>query len=511
MISRRTLLGAGVGLTAAAGGIVTASVAAARSATSADTKWDALRASLTGDVVLPADAGYEGARQLASAQFDSIYPQAVALCETPQDVSTCILFAQDHGIHSSVRSGGHNYGGWSTTEGLVISLTRMNQVVPGADEVRLGPGVQTVDVVDKLSSSGLTVPSGFCPTVCPGGFITGGGTGWQYRKYGPASDRLLSAEVVLADGRVVTASKSQNADLFWALRGGGGGNFGVITDYRVKPTSIARVGHYTLTWSWDKAQAAIAGYLEWVAQGSADLACGGVLRMPDARPGAVPVFVVSGVHLGSMEALDAELRMLSALIGSEPATRAVQDLTYEKAMMRVFGCEDKTVDACHTTGSSPEASIPRTAYIKNRGRMFSRVLPGAGVDEMLAAFDADRRAGQLRVISLLGLGKDANLPATDSTAWVHRDALYSATVTTSLNGAYLTDEDKAAAGQWLDGMFEAVDPYSNSRSYVNFPDPDLTNWADAYYGSNLPELSRVKRAYDPNGFFRFPQAIPASA
>ncbi|MFD4370808.1 FAD-binding oxidoreductase [Streptomyces sp. NPDC058486] len=510
MISRRTLLGAGAGLTAAAAGIATASTAGARPTSATGPNWELLRASLTGDVALPADADYDRVRKLASAQFDSIYPQAVALCETPQDVSTCVRFAQDHGIHASVRSGGHNYGGWSTTEGLVINLTRMNRVVAGAGEVRLGPGVQTVDVVPRLSPHGLTVPAGFCPTVCPGGFITGGGTGWQYRKYGPASDRLLSAEVVLADGRVVTASATKNPDLFWALRGGGGGNFGVITDYRMRPTSIARVGHYTLTWSWDAAQAAIPGYLEWVAQGSADLACGGVLRMPDARPGAVPVFVVSGVHFGSMEALDAELRMLSALVGSEPSTRVVQDLTYEKAMMRVFGCEDKTVDACHFTGSTPEASLPRTAYVKNRGRMFSRVLPSTGVDELLAAFDADRRAGQFRVISLLGLGKNANLPAVDSTAWVHRDALYSATITTSLNGAYLTDEDKAAAGQWLNGVFDAADPYSNGRSYANFPDPDLTGWADAYYGSNLAALSRVKSTYDPHGFFRFPQAIPAS-
>ncbi|KNB50827.1 FAD-binding oxidoreductase [Streptomyces caatingaensis] len=510
MISRRTLLGASAAL-AASGGIATAGAATARPATAGeDAKWNALRASLTGDVVLPSDAAYESARRLASAQFDSIHPQAVALCETPQDVGACVRFAQDHGIHAAVRSGGHNYGGWSTTEGLVINLTRMNRVVPGATEVRLGPGVQTVDVTPRLSPYGLTVPAGFCASVCPGGFVTGGGTGWQYRKYGPASDRLLSAEVVLADGRIVTASKYQHPDLFWALRGGGGGNFGVVTEYRMRPTSVTRVGHYTLTWPWDKAQAAVSGYLEWAAQASADLACGGVLRLADARPGALPVFVVSGVHFGPMEALEAELRLLSALIGGEPATRAVQDLTYEKAMMRVFGCEDKTVDACHLTGSSPEASLPRTAYVRNRGRMFSRVMPRTGVDEMLAAFDADRRAGHFRVISLLGLGKNANLPATDSTAWVHRDALYSATITASLSGASLTDEDKAAAGQWLNGVFGAVDPYSNGRSYVNFPDPELTDWADAYYGSNLPRLGRVKAAYDPYGFFRFPQSIAAA-
>lgn len=509
MISRRNVLGATTGLAAAAAGLLGSGTASARSfVPSTSTSWASLEQALTGDLMLPGETGYEGARKLASAQFDSIYPQAVAYCETEQDVSTCLRFAQDNGIHLAVRSGGHSYGGWSTTEGLVLNLTRMKHVVAGASEVRVGPGAQFVDVVQQMAPHGLTIPGGFCPTVSPGGFISGGGTGWQFRKFGPASDRLRSARVVLADGRAVTASANYNADLFWALRGGGGGNFGVVTDFRMAPTSIQRVGHYTLTWTWNDAQRAVAGFLDWAAQASADLACGALIRMADARPGAVPMIIVSGVHFGTMAALEGELAALTGLIGTAPATRVVQDLSYDKAMMRVFGCEDKTADACHTTGSSPDAMLPRTTYIKNRGRFFNRTMPQTGIDQMLAAFDADRRAGQARVISLLGLGKNANIPAVDSTAWVHRDAQYSATITTTLSPSFMTDEDKAAGGQWLDGVFNAVDPYSNSRSYVNFPDPELQNWADAYYGSNLPRLSSIKRRYDPYGFFTFAQSIP---
>ncbi|KUJ68028.1 FAD-binding protein [Streptomyces albus subsp. albus] len=506
MISRRSAIGATAGLAVASGLLATGSAGARP--TSAASHWALLDNGLTGDLVLPGDAEYERARQLASAEFDSIYPQAVAYCETEADVSTCIRFAQDYDLPLAVRSGGHNYGGWSTCQGLVLNLTRMKQVVPGANEVRLGPGVQFVDISPQLSPHGLSVPGGFCPTVCPGGFISGGGTGWQFRKYGPASDRLLSARVVLASGSTVTASPSQHSELFWALRGGGGGNFGVVTDFRLAPTAVTRVGYYTLTWGWNDAQRAVAGYLDWAAQGSADLACSGVLRLADARPGTVPTFIVTGVHFGSMAELDAELATLIGLIGTAPATRAVQDLSYDKALMRVFGCEDKTVDACHFTGSSPDAALPRAAYVKNRGRMFTRVMPQTGIDAMLSAFDADRREGQLRVISLLGLGKNASLPAMDSSAWPHRDAQYSATITASLPPTLLTDQDKAAAGQWLDGVFNAVDPYSNQRSYINFPDPGLQDWANAYYGANLPRLSAAKRRYDPYGFFVFPQSVP---
>ncbi|MBB1256061.1 FAD-binding oxidoreductase [Streptomyces alkaliterrae] len=509
MISRRTLLGAGAGLTAAVGGLLPSGTAGARSAAARhQAKWDTLRTSLTGDLVLPDDAAYDAVRKLPNAQFDAIRPRAVAMCETPRDVSTCVRFAQDHALETAVRSGGHNYAGWSTSEGLVINLTRLDHVVPGPGRVRLGPGVQAVDVLPALRPHGLNVPAGFCPTVCPGGFFTGGGTGWQYRKYGPASDRLLSARVVLADGRIVTASEDRHPDLFWALRGGGGGNFGVVTDFTVASTSIRRVGHYVLTWSWDQARSAVPGYLEWAARGSADLACSGTLRMADARPGAVPVFVVSGVHFGSTAELDSELRALVGLVGGQPQTRAVEELPYEQAMMRVFGCEGRSTEACHTVGDNPEAILPRTAYVKNRGRMFDRVMPQAGVDAMLTAFDAERRAGQFRMISLLGLGKNANLPATGSTAWVHRDALNSCIATVTLDDSRLGEEDRQAAEHWLDGVFRAVDPYSNGRSYVNFPDLDLPDWADAYYGSNLPGLRRVKRRYDPHGFFRFAQSIP---
>ncbi|MBN3929578.1 FAD-binding oxidoreductase [Streptomyces verrucosisporus] len=505
MVKRRTLLGA-AGLAAAGGVLAPAGGAAARPRR---TRWDRLEARLRGDLVLPGDDGYDRARQLASSRFDGIRPQAVVYAETPRDVAVSLLFAQHHGIHTAVRSGGHSYGGWSTTEGLVVNLTRMRHVAPAPGCVRLGPGSQSVDIVTALSPYGMSVPGGFCPTVSPGGFITGGGTGWHYRKYGPASDQLLSARVVLADGRVVEASEREHSDLFWALRGGGGGNFGVVTDFRMRPTPVTRVVHYALTWTWDDAGQAVPGYLDWVDSASEDLACGALVRLPDAGPGTLPVVIVSGVHFGTAEQLDEELGELVSLVGKAPATRMTQEMPYERAMMRVFGCEDRTADACHLTGSNPEATLPRQAYVLNRGRMFDRALPRTGVDSMLAAFDADRRAGQSRVVSLLGLGKNANLPSVGSTAWPHRDTLYSATLTVSLASPTPAPEDSQAAQSWLDGLFDVIDPYSNGHSYVNFPDTRLEDYADAYYGPNLDRLIRVKRAYDPYGFFTFPQAVPA--
>ncbi|MEV5546667.1 FAD-binding oxidoreductase [Streptomyces sp. NPDC052309] len=505
MVTRRAVLGAGTGLTLAASTVLTGAPPAWARPRRTTTGWEQLRAGLRGDLVLPHEAGYDQARQLASAQWDHLRPQAVAYCESAQDVSTCIRFAQDHGLHTAIRSGGHSFTGWSTTEGLVINLTRLNGTRVCGTTVRVGPAAQMVDIVTALAPHGLAVPGGFCPTVCPGGFVTGGGHGWQHRKYGPASDRLVSAQVVLADGRVVTASAQENSDLLWALRGGGGGNFGVVTAFDLAPTRVPVATTFTVTWPWDKAPQMLAGYQQWAQAGAPELAPDAVLSLPDATPGNAPVALVTGAYLGPKETLETSLRELAALVGSAPATRQVDELPYDKAMMQRFGCADLTTQQCHTAGAG--AALPRTAYTKNRGRMFSRPLPASGIDDLLTAFDARRRSGQNRYVSLMALGKNANQVAPDATAYVHRDAVFTSVFGIDLTTATPTPEEESAAQDWVDGCFAATDPHSNGRSYVNYPDPKLTDWASAYYGQNLPRLTQVKRHYDPHGFFRFPHAL----
>lgn len=505
MLSRRALLGAGASTALAAStALLTSSPTTKAWGSSA---WGQLGSGLEGDLVLPGDGGYDRARQLVSAQWDHIHPRAVAYCESERDVRTCVQFAQDRGIHTAIRSGGHNFNGWSTTEGLVINLTRMNRVRAGASTVRVGPAAQAVDIVSKLTPHGLTVPGGFCPTVCSGGFVTGGGHGWQHRKYGPACDRLVSARVVLADGRIVTASETENSDLLWALRGGGGGNFGVITDFELAPTRIPSVGTFTVTWPWDKAQRVLTAYQDWARNAAPELAPDAVLLLDDAKPGAVPTVLVTGAYLGPVGELEASLKELSGLVGSAPATRTVQEMTYEKAMMQVFGCGDKSVEQCHITGANPRGVLPRTVNTRNRGRMFERPIPSAGIDDLLSAFDAQRRAGQQRFLSLMALGKNANRLDPDATAYVHRDSEFTAVWSVDLKEAVPAPEEREAAQSWVDGCFAAVDPHSNGHSYVNYPDLQLSDWASSYYGQNLPRLTSVKRRYDPHDFFRFPHSI----
>lgn len=513
-MDRRSFLRAGAGTAAvAAAGLAVGAAASASpwpSSLSA-AKWDRLRANLHGRLLLPGDAPYDEARKLAAAQFDTVYPQAVAQCTDPRDVATCIKFAQDNNLASAVRSGGHNFLGWSTSEGLVIDVSTINHVKIGRNSVHLGPGAQAVDVASTIAPHGLSVPAGFCASVCPGGFVTGGGMGWQFRKYGPACDRLLSARVVLADGRLVTASEHENADLYWALRGGGGGNFGVVVDFEMDPTTVTHVGYWTLTWPFPIADHVLHSFQEWSANASLDLAPRAGILLNNADPSAKPVVIVTGVHFGDAAALDADLNQLVSLVGSAPATRVVDQLSYQQALMRQFGCENDSVEQCHLLGTDPEAILPRQAFVLNRTRMFDQAIPETGFAEIAEAFDADRRTGQYRWLGFLALGGNANNPAPGDTAYVHRKAQLFSVFTAGLVLPNPTSEDNTAAVNWARGGFNAIDKYSNGHTYVNYPDIELSDYANAYYGSNLPRLSAVKRHFDPHGFFKLPQGIRAHA
>jgi FAD/FMN-containing dehydrogenase len=499
VLTRRTLLGgglalAGLGLTGRAG-------ATGRSGPD----WDRLRGCLTGDLVLPADAAYPAAKQLDSGYFDTIDPQGVAYCETVDDIRTVLSFAQYNDLHLAVRSGGHSAAGWSTTTGLVLDTSRLRGLTLGTSTVTLGPGAHGVDAVGTLSPQGLALVTGSCPTVCAGGYIQGGGFGPLSRKNGMACDRLVSADVVLADGSAVHVDATHNPDLFWALRGGGGGNFGVVTRYEVRPIQISRLPSYNLSWPFAAAQQVIAAFQQWMLAAPDDLE--GNLTLLKAGP--TPTVLVSGSWQGGDPAgVEPYLDALVSEAGM-PTSRTVTDLSYRDAMMRTFGCADKTTEQCHRTGDNPDAVLPRHTFSNGRGRMISQPLPAAGIDEALAAFTAPGAASQFSVMNMSWLAGRINRVGRADTAYVHRNTLallgFNATLPTSAP----TPDDVAAVAAWTAGGKAVADRYGNGENYQNTVDADLTDWRTAYYAENYPKLTRVKRRYDPAGFFRFPQSIGA--
>jgi FAD/FMN-containing dehydrogenase len=470
--------------------------------------WELLRGSLRGDLVTPSDPRYARARVGYWAQFDDVLPSAVAFCATPADVAACLAFCQDRGIPAVPRSGGHSLGGYSTTEGLVIDVSRMSRVrTRGTGDgitAIVGAGARQVDSLPALWRDGVVLPGGLCPTVSAGGYVSGGGFGWLTRRYGMACDHVLAAEVVLADGRVVRCSESVEPELFWALRGAGGGNFGVITEYEMRPRRVPTMVSYHLRWPSDAAQAVIAAWQRWIIDGPDEL--GSALSVT-AAGGEAPTVDVAGGWLSDQAALERHLDALVADVGRKPEVRTAQEYSYLDAMMAAFGVADTTATQRQWTGQNPDAVIPRQHFAVDRSVLMDEAIPDLGIGEMLAAFERDPRPGQVRMLSFFALGGQANRVPRTASAYVHRDARFYLAFWAGLDRDLPDVADRHAAQAWADDGFAVIDRYSGGEAYQNFIDPALAGWREAYYAENYARLAEAKRRYDPHGFFHFAQSI----
>ncbi|MGP4088700.1 FAD-binding oxidoreductase [Streptomyces sp. KR55] len=503
MITRRALLGA-----AGAGAMTLSLGAAPPSAGPRGTAdWDRLRAHLKGRLVLPGDSAYPLAKQLSTAEFDSIHPQAVAYCASPADVALCLAFAQDEDITLAARSGGHSAAGYSTTTGLVIDVSALAGVSIGPDRATLGAGTQLVDATNALAPHGLAVPGGFCPTVALGGFLQGGGTGLLTRYAGIASDTVRAARVVLASGRHVRVSPDRHADLYWAIRGGGGGNFGIVTSYELDPLPVTELSRATLEWSYDAAVDVLDAWARWIVDAPRTVGGSAVVALPDAAPGNTPLVSVLLGSMGGPEVLAAEAARLVSAVGRAPVRQQTTTKPYVTAMMEQYGCGDYSVPQCHRTGSGPEARLPRAAFATERSRLFDGPPARTMWEDVVGLFDQVRVPGQRHLLQVGALGGAANDPGRTDTAYVHRDTLFNVSCLGVIAAGPVDESARAAARQWADTGFGVLDPHANGETYQNFIDPRLENWRSAYYAENYARLVEVKRRYDPYRLFRFPQSI----
>src|SRR5215216_1924868 len=210
--------------------------------------WRALQRAIDGDVVLPGSPEYESVRKPVMARFEQVRPVAVVRCATPADVAAALAAVGRSGLGTAIRSGGHSVAGRSSTDGVVLDVTPMRSVAVAGDVATVGAGVRLGQLYDALAEHGLTIPAGCGPSVGIAGLTLGGGLGILGRKHGLTCDHLLRAQVVLADGRVVECDEHHDGELFWALRGAGGGHFGVVTSlvFRTLPAPATAVFH--LVW-----------------------------------------------------------------------------------------------------------------------------------------------------------------------------------------------------------------------------------------------------------------------
>ncbi|HXP20094.1 MAG TPA: FAD-binding oxidoreductase [Streptosporangiaceae bacterium] len=475
----------------------------AHSPTMAD--WQALRRKLsTRHLVRPGQPGYGLARQLYDPRFDSLAPQAVAYCGTPDDVAACLSFVTRFRLPVRARSGGHSYAGWSSvTGGLIIDVTPLSSLRVGSGTVQAGTGLALIDFYAGLAAHGLAVPGGTCPTVGLAGLTLGGGVGILSRLYGLTSDNLTAVQLVTADGSVLTASPSRHSDLFWACQGGGGGNFGVATSFTFRTHKLGQIVLFNLTWPWSLAAQVVSAWQSWAP--NAPDALWSSMHL-SARPGGSPRLNVDGAYAGSVASATALLDQLFAAVGSAPSSSVVRQDSFLNAMLMQAGCGGLSVTECHTQPGGKLLRVPSFA----KSDFFSTALSTAGIQALLTAVQnmtgVTGAAGGAGEIGFDAFGGALNRIRPADTAFVHRNSLF--------NAQYRTSWTNPGSGQgvanqhaWLRSFYASLHPYANGQAYQNYPDPDLTDWRQAYYGANYPRLSAIKARYDPHMLFRFPQAI----
>ncbi|MFG2723167.1 FAD-binding oxidoreductase [Streptomyces sp. NPDC048416] len=475
--------------------------------TSAPADWGALARSLEGKLVRPGDADYAAARQLYNTRFDSQKPDAVAYVAHEADVQECLAYARAHRTPIAVRSGGHDYAGWSSGTGrLVIDVSRLNSV---SSDGTVGAGARLLDVYTGLGKSGRTIPGGSCPTVAVSGLTLGGGHGVTARAYGLTCDNVTSVGLVTADGRKLTADAKQNPDLLWALRGAGNGMFGVVTGFTFRTHDAPQGVTAYLTWPWRQAQAVLGAWQEWGPDQADEI--WSAAHVAGAVGGGDPTVTIAAFSIGSYGDLQNALDRLADRAGAPAASVSLHRTGFQDAMLLYAGCSTYNQAQCHlpgrTPGRAPQGVLQRETYAA-KSDFYTKALPQAGIRQLLTSAQEFTRIapadnGGAGTIVLTALGGAINRVAPDATAFVHR--------TSRVLAQYIASWRPGTSGttqqSWLTRTHTAMRPYASGAAYQNYPDPALTDWRTAYYGSAAPRLARLKKQYDPARLFDFPQAL----
>jgi FAD/FMN-containing dehydrogenase len=454
----------------------------------------ALVSAVRGKVIQPADAEYDEARSLYNGMIDK-RPRLIVRCVNAADVITAVNFSREHALLLAVRGGGHNGPGLgSCDDGLVIDLSPMKSVRVDQTRrtVRVEGGCTSGDVDHATHAFGLAVPFGIVSTTGVAGLTLGGGSGYLTRKYGLTIDNLLEADVVLADGRLVTASATQNADLFWALRGGGG-NFGVVTSFLFQAHPVGMVYAGPIFWEATHAKEVMRTYRDFLPTAPEELGIFvGLKSVPSVDPfprdfwGRRACAIIGSYNGPASEGEIVMGQLLKSLpapifnwMGEMPfpAMQALFDPFFPKGLQWYWKAD------------------------------FVQTLPDEAIETHIA--QAAVAPTELSLMHLYPIDGAVHRVAQDATAWSTRAASFSMVIAGIAAHPKKADDLKT----WGRSYWNAVHPFNLEGAYVNFMfDDEVQGRVQATYGDNYARLATIKAKYDPNNLFRVNQNIaPAAA
>ena len=449
---------------------------------------DALSSALQGRLIQQSDATYDETRAIWNAMIDK-RPGLIVQCASTSDIVAAVNFAREHDLLVAVRGAGHNIAGKAVCEGgLMIDLSQMKGVRVDADAKRafVEPGATLGDVDAATAPHGLATPTGINSTTGIAGLVLGGGFGWLSRKYGLTADNLVSADVVTADGSELHAREDENADLFWALRGGSG-NFGVVTQFEFQLHAVGPdllSGLIVLPQS--QAKDALKKYAAFTKTMPEELNVWMVMRKAPPLP-----FLPEDVH-------GTDVIIFALCWAGDPAEgekaiapiREFGELAGEHVGVQPFAAWQQAFDPLLTPG------------FRNYWKSHNFTEISDGLIDVLVESAGKVPTGHCEVF-IACLGGATSRVAPDAMAYSHRDANY----VMNVHGRWETEAEDAAGIAWARGAFDGAAPFATGGVYVNFMPDDEEDRVGAAYGVNQARLAELKKKYDPTNFFSMNQNI----
>ena len=434
-----------------------------------------------GRLIRPDSAEYDAARTVWNAMIDR-RPACIAVCRSVADVRRSIQFARAHNLTIAIRGGGHNAAGLSSCDGgLVIDLREMRDITvdPARKIARAGGGATWADFDKATAAHGLAATGGAVSSTGIAGLTLGGGLGWLMRSCGLACDNMIAADVVTADGRVVRASASENPDLFWALRGGGG-NFGVVTSFEFQLHEVSTVLGGMLIYPLDRAPDVLHLYREVTRSAPDPLT---VFAAMMHTPDGVPVVALAMCYNGPAAEGEKAIAMIRAF--GAPIAGEVGPIPYTALQ------------------SMLDAGFPSGLQVHWRSE-FAAALPDALIDALVRSFRNVK--SPLSAILIEQFGGAVRRVADNATAFDQRDAAYNVVIVSR----WVSRDDATSNVQWARATSDAAKPFGTGRVYVNYigagEGPERVR--ASFRPEKFTRLAAIKRKYDPENVFRMNQNIP---
>lgn len=444
-----------------------------------------LASRIRGQLILPDHLSYDASRRVYNAMIDK-HPAMIVKCMDVADVVYAVNFARENNLLVAIRGGGHNGGGLGVCDhGLVIDLSGIKfvRVNPEQSTVRVGGGNLWGEVDHATHAFGLAVPSGIISTTGVGGLTLGGGIGYLSRKYGLTIDHLLAVDMVLADGSFVTADENQHADLFWAVRGGGG-NFGVVTSFKFKARPVSHVFGGPTLWPIEKTDEIMEWYDQFIGQAPDDMngfiATLTIPGPPFPEPlHHKPFCGIVWCYTGDSDQAEERFR---PVLAKQPIFQHLGVMPYP-SIQKLF-----------------DGLLPPGLQWYWRADFFNEIPPEARAKHVEFGSKIPTLLSQMHLYPVNGA---AGRVHPDATAWAYREAKYAGVVV----GVDPDAENAAAITAWCKAYWEALHPFSAGGAYINFVMNEGQDRIKASYRHHYERLTKIKRKYDPGNFFRVNQNI----